>query len=120
MQNFRKLAQVAVAAAALLASVPAFAQFYPLPLPFGGYQQQPDYYRPPPPPPPPPPPYYDNQPSYDYRRGYERPRYRQQRAYGAICYTKRGSCDLNQSLPVGSYCRCYIQGFGSKQGEVVQ
>lgn len=116
MQKFRQLAQVAVAAAALLASVPAFAQYYPLPFPFGGYQQQPEYYRQPAPQNP----YYDNQPSYEYRRGYDRPRYRQQRAYGAICYTKRGSCDLNQSLPVGSYCRCYIEGFGSKQGEVVQ
>ena len=110
MQKFRILAHAALASAALLVSVPAFAQYYyPAPAPYGGYQQQPYGYQ------QPQQPYYDDQSGYNYR-----PRYRQQRAYGAICYTKRGSCDLNQSLPVGSYCRCYIEGFGSKQGQVVQ
>lgn len=116
MQKYRFLAQAALAAAVVLVTAPAFAQYYQQ-APRYGYQQPPtyDYAQ------PPAPRYGYQEPAPGYYRQprYGRPAYRQQ-VYGGICYTKRGSCELGGSLPVGSYCRCDIPFFGSKQGEVVQ
>jgi hypothetical protein len=88
----KKLALAALAGVAILSAAPADAQ----------------YYDP-----------YDRPPGY----GYERPRYGYDRPYGGrqrfgdTCVTSRGSCEVNP-VPLGSRCRCFIEGFGPKRGNV--
>lgn len=85
------------------------AQYYPAP-PGGGY------YRPAPPP-----------EYYQQRRHRQQPYYspyqddgyvvRRRRAYGSVCVTSRGSCQVRPvALPAG--CKCFIPGFGTKRGAV--
>jgi hypothetical protein len=63
-----------------------------------------------------PPPRYDRPgPRWGYERR-ERERYRS--SVSNTCETSRGSCDVRSS-PIGSSCRCYIDGFGPKRGIVV-
>lgn len=89
----KKLALAALAGVAILSATPADAQYYD------------PYHRP---------------PGY----GYERPRYGYDRPYGGgrgrfgdTCVTSRGSCEVNP-VPLGSRCRCFIEGFGPKRGNV--
>ena len=89
----KKLTFVALAGVAILSAAPAVAQYYDR------------YDRPP--------------PGY----GYDRPRYDYDRPYGGggrrfgdTCVTSRGSCGA--SAPRGSRCRCFIEGFGPKRGNV--
>jgi len=100
----RKLAFAALTGVVLLGAAPAGAQYYD---PYGR------------PPPPrydydrPPPPYGYDRPRYNDDRGYDRP-YRARR-FGDMCETSRGTCETRPT-PVGSSCRCYIEGFGEKRG----
>lgn len=137
---FRKLTLGAVAAVALLSVTMVGAQEYPgtqeyqvaqdapsAPIPGYGRQapQPPAGYQPPqqrqryqPPPVQAEQPYgrgyergydrgYDRRPRYDYD---EPPPYRQRaRRFGDYCATSRGACQT-QPLPVGSACRCDIDG----------
>lgn len=94
-----KLALVALAGVAILSAAPAIAQ----------------YYDP-----------YDRSPGYGYERprggydrpygGYDRPYGGGGRRFGDTCVTSRGSCGA--SAPRGSRCRCFIEGFGPKRGNV--
>lgn len=95
----RKLALVALTGGAILAAASADAQ----------------YYDP-----------YDRRPAYDYDRpppyGYDRPRYGYDRPYGRrrfgdTCVTSRGTCEAGPA-PRNSPCRCYIEGFGPKRGNI--
>lgn len=110
---FKRVTLAVAAASVLLASVPAGAQYYE---PYG--RPPPpryDYDRPPPrdwrydrPPPPP----------YGYERpGYDRPPPYRARRFGDYCETGRGACPIRPQ-PIGSSCRCYIDGFGEKRGIV--
>ena len=94
----KNLALVALAGVAILSAAPAVAQYYDR---------------------------YDRPPGYGYERpgyGYDRPRYGYDRPYGGgrrfgdTCVTSRGSCEV--SAPRGSPCRCFIEGFGPKRGNV--
>lgn len=90
---FKRVTLAVAAASVLLASVPAGAQYYE---PYG---------RPPPPP-------------YGYERpGYDRPPPYRARRFGDYCETGRGACPIRPQ-PIGSSCRCYIDGFGEKRGIV--
>lgn len=114
-----RLTACAAFAAALLVAGSASAQYYgPSPYrdrgDYGGDYRD-GYGRPP--------------PRDDYRRGpprgydddddgpYERRSYRQERRFGGICFTSRGSCETPPA-PRGSSCRCYIDGFGPKRGAI--
>lgn len=90
----------------------------------GSFAAQAQYYTPYRPAPPayddeddrPPPPRYDRPgPRWDYERR-ERERYRAR--FSNTCETSRGTCDVRPS-PIGTSCRCYIDGFGPKRGIVV-
>lgn len=119
---FRKLTLMAVAAAALLSVASAGAQDYQVaqdapsaPPPGYRYQAPPPGYRQPQPQPRQ---RYQPEP-YGYERGYDdrRPRYGYDeqpyrprgRRFGDYCATSRGACQT-QPLPVGSACRCDIDG----------
>lgn len=97
----RKLAFATLAGAALLSAASASAQYY----------DRDPYYRPAPPYgyDRPPPPY-----GYDRPRRYDDRPYRGRR-FGDMCVTSRGDCQT-RPVPVGSGCRCYIEGFGEKRG----
>ena len=123
MVKFRILAQAGVAALAMLAAAPAFAQFFPgqpYPQPQSYYQQQRPYY---PPPEPeyqqPQQPYYpQQQPYYQQRPDYGyRPRRPPQ--VSNLCGTSRGVCYINVLAPVSAPCRCEVPGFGLKRGNVI-
>ena len=90
------------AAFAVLAGLPAMAQFFP--------------YPPPPPPgyPPPPPPIYQQRP-YAQPQPYYQPR---RQPPGYTCQTRRISCDLDDPRPLGSSCNCFVPGFGYRGGQV--
>lgn len=98
---FRSIAFATCAVAVMLAGT-ASAQFYEPP---------PDGYR--------------GRPRYDYERGpprayedrYERRSYRSSRRFGNTCVTSRGACETNPA-PRGAGCRCYIEGFGPKRGNI--
>lgn len=120
--SVKKLILTALTGAALVAAVPAGAQYYdpyrpPPPRYDDGYR----YDRPPPPRyddgyrRPPPPRYDDGYRQPDYGRpgpGYDRgPR------PGAMCVTSRGTCPA-PPIQRGSPCRCDIPGFGVKRGAV--
>jgi hypothetical protein len=104
----------------------AQAQFFPppgyYPPPGGGYYREappPGYYRDRPPPgyyrDRPPPGYYRRDPRaqnyspqldpYGFGPGYER-----RGNLSRICLTGRGPCAMEQYLPIGSGCRCKIDG----------
>lgn len=113
MKSSLSIAFALAAATLALASSQSSAQF----LPPGGPPRPPIGPGPgfpgqfPPPPPPrfyPPPVYVEPQPYY------------REDVVGDICYTSRGECQLDYSLPVGSGCRCFIPGFGRKRGTVGQ
>ncbi|PTM38588.1 hypothetical protein [Bosea sp. 124] len=121
---FRKLTLMAVAAAALLSVASAGAQDYQVaqdapsaPPPGYRYQAPPPGYRQPQPQPQPRQRYQPE--PYGYERGYDdrRPRYGYDeqpyrprgRRFGDYCATSRGACQT-QPLPVGSACRCDIDG----------
>lgn len=87
----KQLAFAALAGVAILSAVPADAQYY-----------------------------YDRPPGYGYERpryGYDRPHGSSRRRFGDTCVTSRGSCEVNP-VALGSRCRCFIEGFGPKRGNV--
>lgn len=95
---FGKLALAALIGAATLTATAASAQYYD---PYGRSPRY-DYDRPP--------------PDYDRPRyGYDRPYARQR--FGDTCVTSRGSCEAGPA-PRNSPCRCYIEGFGPKRGNI--
>ncbi len=111
-----KLVLPALAAALLLAAIPASAQYYnddsedtapsyeddsPT-----GQDQSPEYDRPS---------EYDRPVPPRNGYGYRRPSY--QPSYGNICVTARGNCQT-PPLPYGTNCGCFIPGFGNKRGIV--
>ena len=116
MGSLRILAQIGLVALAVSAAVPSLAQFYPPPPPFGGGF----------PPPPPPPPFYPQQQPYyqqrpqPYYQQRPQPYYQQQRPQlSSACASRRGVCYIESYAPVGSPCRCYLDGFGLKRGTIV-
>lgn len=120
MVKFRILAQAGVAALAMLAAAPAFAQFFPdqpYPQPQPYYQQQRPYY------PPEEPEYQQPQrPYYQQQQPYYQPDYgyrRRRPQVSNICGTSRGICYINVLAPLNAPCRCEVPGFGLKRGNVV-
>lgn len=39
-------------------------------------------------------------------------------SYGDVCITEHGNCDMSIPIMIGRHCRCFIPGYGSKQGKV--
>ncbi|MBV1701742.1 MAG: hypothetical protein KGQ46_07990 [Hyphomicrobiales bacterium] len=39
-------------------------------------------------------------------------------SYGDVCITEHGNCDMSTPAMIGGHCRCFIPGYGSKQGQV--
>lgn len=96
---FGKLALAALTGAVMLAATSVEAQYYD---PYDRAPRYDDYDRP--------------------RYGYDRPRYGYDRSYGRqrfgdTCVTSRGSCDTAPA-PRNAPCRCYIEGFGPKRGNI--
>ena len=99
-----RFAAAALTVSMIAGALPSQAQLFPGPPPL--------YPAPPPYGAPPPPPIYGQRP-YAPPRPYYQPR----REVGYTCSTSRGACDIDGAY-VGSGCRCYIPGFGSKGGSV--
>jgi hypothetical protein len=112
MQFLKRAAFAGLALLTLAGASPVAAQFFP---PDG-------------------PPLYPRDPGYD-PDGYQQPdwRHRQIRRHrpryedpyeqprgpvGFTCWTRRGTCDLDDGRPVNTVCKCYIPGFGPKRGYV--
>jgi hypothetical protein len=98
-----------LAAMSVMIATPALAQVR---LEFGSPGYYEDDYAPPPP-------RYRQRYGEPYGNpygGYERRAYGR-RAYGGVCVTSRGACEVGPS-PVGARCRCNIPGFGPKRGNV--
>ena len=107
MTFLKSAAFAALALVTLVGAGPASAQYYPQENP--GYPGYPGYEP-------------DGYPQPGWRRRH-RPRYEdpydQPRAQiGYTCWTRRGTCDLNDGRPVSSVCKCFIPGFGPKRGYV--
>lgn len=107
----RKFILALAGGACVLAAQPAAAQYYYDP--YGRpapryYQPEPDFwddgYRAPPRYRRPPPPGYGHYPQ-------------QRQRVGQVCITSRGACQTHP-MPVGAGCRCYIDGFGPKRGNI--
>lgn len=60
---------------------------------------------------------YDRGPPHGYDDRYERRSHRFSRRFGDTCVTSRGACETNPA-PRGSACRCYIEEFGPKPGNI--
>ena len=106
MIHTKRIALAALTLFALAGAAPASAQFLPpvFPGPYG-YDQQDEYQ-----------PRYRREYRREYRPRYEQPYYQPRREAGYTCATRRGSCEISDGQPVGSICKCYIEGFGRKRG----
>ena len=107
MQFLKRAAFGGLALLTLAGASPAAAQYFPPDGPPGYPGYEPDEYQ---------------QPGWRRQRRH-RPRYEdpyeQPRAQiGYTCWTRRGTCDLNDGRPVNSVCKCFIPGFGPKRGYV--